>query len=81
MTMATGTVKFFNETKGFGFIIPEGGEADGQDNLFFHVSGVIGDNPKEGDTVEYTEGEGQKWPQANDVQVIGSNPEGDSEDE
>ncbi len=44
--MKTGTVKFFNETKGFGFII----EADSNEEHFVHVSGLI-DEIKEGDEV------------------------------
>ena len=66
--MAKGTVKWFNPTKGFGFIEREGGE-DG----FVHVSSIRGDGFKslpDGQQVEFTLGEGQKGPQALDVAVI-----------
>lgn len=46
--MNTGTVKFFNETKGFGFITPENGGAD----VFVHTSGLK-NQVKEGDSVTY----------------------------
>lgn len=53
--MSTGTVKFFNETKGFGFIVPE----DGSKDVFVHVSGLI-DEVKEGDNVEFDVEEGKR---------------------
>lgn len=53
--MDNGTVKFFNETKGFGFITPE----DGSKDLFVHVSG-LNDEIREGDKVSYEVEEGQK---------------------
>lgn len=65
--MNTGTVKFFNTTKGFGFIEQDG---EGAPDLFFHVSGINGDEPKDGDRVEYTEGEGPKGPHAENVTII-----------
>ncbi len=63
--MATGTVKWFNESKGYGFIASE----DGKD-LFVHFSDIQGDGHKtlaEGQSVEYEEGVGQKGPCATKV--------------
>lgn len=60
--MSTGTVKFFNTAKGFGFITQDEG-----DDLFFHISEVQGQEPQDGDKVEYEVGQGQKGPCA--VQV------------
>jgi CspA family cold shock protein len=53
--MKTGTVKFFNETKGFGFII----EDDSNTEYFVHVTGLI-DEINEGDKVEFELKEGKK---------------------
>jgi CspA family cold shock protein len=67
--MATGTVKWFNNDKGYGFITPE----DGGKDLFVHHTGIAGDGFKsllEGAKVEYESGEGQKGPQATNVRVI-----------
>lgn len=63
---STGTVKWFNETKGFGFIAPEGSDKD----VFVHYSGIAGDGFKtlaEGDRVEFDMVEGQKGPAAENV--------------
>ena len=63
--MATETVKWFNESKGYGFIASE----DGKD-LFVHFSEIQEEGFKtlaEGQTVEYEEGVGQKGPQATKV--------------
>ena len=62
--MAVGTVKWFNDNKGYGFI-----ESDGKD-LFVHFSEIQGDGfktLKEGQTVEFEETMGQKGPQASKV--------------
>ena len=63
--MSKGTVKFFNETKGFGFISEEGAEKD----HFVHVSGLI-DEINEGDEVEFELEEGRKGLNAINVKVI-----------
>jgi CspA family cold shock protein len=67
--MPEGTVKWFNADKGYGFVSPEGGGAD----LFVHFSAIKGSGYKsldEGQRVSYTVTEGQKGPQASDVQVL-----------
>ena len=63
--MNTGTVKFFNETKGFGFITEEGSNKE----HFVHVSGLI-DEIREGDTVEFELKEGKRGLNAVNVKVI-----------
>ncbi len=63
--MQQGTVKFFNETKGFGFITPSTG---GQD-IFVHVSGLI-DEIRENSVVSYEVENGKKGLNAVNVQVI-----------
>ncbi|MCA1708549.1 MAG: cold shock domain-containing protein [Actinobacteria bacterium] len=64
--MATGTVKWFNDSKGYGFITPE----DGTKDLFVHHSNINGDGFRslaEGATVSYEERAGQKGPEAINV--------------
>ena len=64
--MAKGTVKWFSDQKGYGFITPENGSKD----LFVHHSSIQGDGFKslrEGESVEFEETEGQKGPQASNV--------------
>jgi len=63
--MQEGTVKFFNETKGFGFITPANGGAD----LFVHVSSLLSDI-RENDRVSFEVKDGQKGPNAVNVRVI-----------
>ncbi len=63
--MNTGTVKFFNDSKGFGFIV----EDDSNTEYFVHVSGLI-DDVREGDKVEFDLKEGRKGMNAIDVKVI-----------
>ena len=61
--MTTGTVKWFNDAKGYGFITP----ADGSKDVFVHHSNILGDGYKslpEGATVEFEERAGQKGPEA-----------------
>lgn len=60
-----GTVKFFNESKGFGFIKP----ADSSDDIFVHVSGLV-DEIRENDKVEYDVENGRKGLNAVNVKVI-----------
>ena len=62
----TGTVKFFNDSKGFGFIT---NEETGKD-IFVHVSNLNGVELREGDNVEYYEDEGRKGFVAANVQVL-----------
>jgi len=62
--MKKGTVKFFNATKGFGFII----ENDSEKDYFVHVSGLI-DEIKEGDVVEFELEEGKRGMNAVNVKV------------
>lgn len=64
--MARGTVKWFNDTKGFGFIQQESGE-----DVFVHYTAISGDGfktLKEGDQVEFEITQGPKGPQASNVQ-------------
>ena len=65
IAMSKGTVKFFNDTKGFGFITEEGVEKD----HFVHISGLI-DEIREGDEVTFELKEGNKGLNAVDVKVI-----------
>ena len=62
-SMQKGTVKFFNETKGFGFIV----DANTGEEIFVHVSGLI-DKIREGDVVTYETARGKKGMNAVDVQ-------------
>ena len=67
--MATGTVKWFNDAKGYGFITPE----DQSKDLFVHHTSIAGDGYKslaEGAKVEYEEQDGDKGPQAANVNLI-----------
>jgi CspA family cold shock protein len=63
--MSNGTVKFFNNSKGFGFITPE----DGGKDVFVHLNGLI-DDIREGDTVSFDVEEGQKGLNAVNVKVV-----------
>lgn len=60
-----GTVKFFNETKGFGFIKPNNSQTD----IFVHNSGLI-DEIRENDVVEYDEERGKKGMNAVNVKLV-----------
>lgn len=61
--METGTVKFFNTEKGFGFISPDNGNKD----LFVHISAIENGPINEGDKVEFEVGQGKKGPCAERV--------------
>ena len=65
--MATGTVKWFNDAKGFGFITPD----EGGDDLFAHFSAIVASgykSLKEGDKVTFDVTEGPKGKQASNIQ-------------
>ena len=67
--MASGTVKWFNDAKGYGFIAPE----DGSKDLFVHHTNIAGEGFKslaENARVEYESREGQKGPEAINVQLV-----------
>ena len=67
--MTTGTVKWFNDSKGFGFITPD----DGSEDLFCHSSQIEMDGRKtlwEGQKVEFEVGSGPKGKQATHVRLI-----------
>jgi cold shock protein len=68
-SLANGTVKWFSEQKGYGFITPE----DGGKDLFVHYSNIIGDgfrNLQDGQAVEYDAAQGQKGPEAQNVRAV-----------
>jgi CspA family cold shock protein len=68
--MATGTVKWFSQAKGYGFIQPDGGG----DDLFAHFSNIEGSgfrNLEEGQKVEFESQEGRKGLEATNVNVVG----------
>ena len=68
--MATGTVKWFNDSKGFGFIAP----SDGSEDIFVHFSAITADGFRtlaEGQTVEFEVQQGPKGLQAANVTIPG----------
>ena len=62
--MSNGTVKFFNETKGFGFVV----DNSTQEEIFVHVTGLI-DNIREGDQVTFNTERGKRGMNAVDVKI------------
>ena len=69
MSKAIGTVKWFNESKGFGFLVQEAGGPD----VFVHFRAIQGDGFKtlgEGQRVSFDVEDGQKGPQAANVEVL-----------
>lgn len=67
--MARGTVKWFSEQKGYGFITPD----DGGKDLFVHFSNIQGDgfrNLEDGQVVEFEAAEGRKGPEAQNVRPV-----------
>ncbi|ABR35069.1 MULTISPECIES: cold-shock protein [Clostridium] len=63
--MKTGTVKFFNSEKGFGFI-----EVEGEKDVFVHSSSLSGFSIQEGDKVQFDVEKGTKGPQATNIQRV-----------
>ena len=64
-----GTVKWFNDTRGYGFITPSDGSAD----VFVHYTGIVGDGRKtlqEGQKVEFEVTEGDRGPKAGEVKMV-----------
>ena len=63
-SMQSGTIKFFNETKGFGFVV----DTNSGEEIFVHVSGLV-DKVREGDSVTFETQQGKKGLNAVNVQL------------
>ena len=61
-----GTVKFFNESKGFGFITPEAGGKD----IFVHITQLNGTTISENQTVAFEVQDGRKGPEAINIEIV-----------
>ncbi|MFB6292473.1 MAG: cold shock domain-containing protein [Candidatus Nanohaloarchaea archaeon] len=66
MSVLQGTVKFFHDEKQYGFI--ETDEVD--DDIFFHISDVEGEEVGEGDEVEFEQEEGDRGPKAVEIEIV-----------
>jgi cold shock protein len=64
--MATGTVKWFNDSKGYGFITPDEGGKD----VYVHRSSLTGESPAENSKVEFEVSDGLKGPEAKNVTLV-----------
>ncbi|MCJ7450214.1 MAG: cold shock domain-containing protein [Candidatus Nanohaloarchaeota archaeon QJJ-9] len=69
MKVLKGEVAFFHDVKKYGFIQPEDADED-EDDLFFHISDVDGEEIQEGDDVEFETEESEDGPKAANVEVL-----------
>lgn len=64
--MQQGTIAFYHDVKAYGFIEP----ADGEDDIFFHISDLEAEEVEEGDEVQFATEESDRGPKAVDIQVL-----------